>query len=191
MLVANFSYIVVDPEIDVSILSRSMKSPRILEYSFQKTFLAHATMAARMRGTIIVAKCRSEDFIRRAKITGDMSRRGIPAIFSFSISFHATVIAMLKSEGISTFGCGYVHDGMGARQPLVGQGHVTMTYERGATARDDMVLASFGKSTYREPYLRKDTVEGLVLMRDAMPEVWSNVDTGTRAIMGRAVLLRG
>ena len=53
------------------------------------------------------------------------------------------------------------------------------------------VVATFGKSTYVEPFLSREAIQGLILVRDAMPEVWVEVDSSTIAIMERAVIMCG
>jgi hypothetical protein len=53
---------------------------------------------------------------------------GIPAVFSFSISFHIRVIWILVASKIPISGCGYVHDSMPADS--VSQTGLIMIVER-------------------------------------------------------------
>jgi DNA-directed RNA polymerase subunit K/omega len=187
MLVANFSYIVIDPEIDVSILSRVAKKVTVMPYNFSTSFKAQVTEASKRGSTVLWAKSRSEDFIRKTIPITTMSTMGIPAVFSFSISYHIAVIPMLKVGGVSMFGCGYVHDSM--PRSGVGRPPVTMTLTNVPGSATRYVTAKFGKSTYVEPFLSRSAVPGLFLVKDAMPELWANVDANTIEIMERAVIM--
>ena len=187
MLVAGFSYIVIDPEIDVSILSRVAKRVTVMPYNFSTNFRAQATEASKRGSTVVWARCRSEDFITKTIPITTMSTMGIPAVFSFSISYHIGVISMLRIGGVSVFGCGYVHDSM--PRSGVGRPPVTMTPTDASAGRSRYVTAKFGKSTYVEPFLSRSAVPGLFLVKDAMPELWTNVDANTIEIMERAVIM--
>ena len=187
MLVAGFSYVVIDPEIDVSILSRVAKKVMVMPYNFSTGFRAQVTEASKRGSTVLWAKSRSEDFIRKTIPITTMSTMGIPAVFSFSISYHIAVIPMLKVGGVSMFGCGYVHDSM--PRSGVGRPPVTMTLTSVPGNATRYVTAKFGKSTYVEPFLSRSAVPGLFLVKDAMPELWANVDANTVEIMERAVIM--
>ena len=187
MLIANFSYIVVDPEVDVSILSRVAKKVAVVPYKFSTSFRSQAIEATKRGSTVVWAKCKSEYFIAKAIPISVMSTMGIPAVFSFSISFHIRIISMLRFGGVSTFGCGYVHDSM--PRSGVGREPVTMTLGGPNGTPGLSVIAKFGKSTYVEPFLSRSAIPNLFLVKDAMPELWANVDASTVSIMERAVIM--
>lgn len=189
MMTNRFSYIVIDPEIDVTVLERRVKGATVMPYDFNTSFNLQTIAASRKGMVVLWAKCRSEDFLRKTMPTRVMSATGIPAVFSFSISYHVGVVSMLRSSGVPVFGCGYVHDSM--PQSGVGREPVTMIPVRTGVGTGRQVVARFGKSTYVEPFLSRASLPNLVLVRDAMPELWANVDSGTAAIMERAVLMCG
>lgn len=56
------------------------------------------------------AKRKAEHSITKTMPTCTMASQGIPAVFSFSISYHIEVISMLRVEGVQVFGCVYLHD---------------------------------------------------------------------------------
>lgn len=187
MFVENFSYIAVDPDINVEDLALRTKRISIAPYDFKASFNSQVISISKSNGTVLWAKCRSEDFIRMTMPTRIMSSIGIPAVFSFSISYHIETINMLKSEGVPVFGCGYVHDAM----PGSGVGRVPVTMKPTVMNRTTIksITATFGKSTYEEPFLSMSAVPGLVLVRNVMPELWKSVDSSTVAIMERAVIM--
>jgi hypothetical protein len=187
MMVDGFSYIAVDPEINTEDLSKRAKGAIILPYDFNATFNTQVLSISKRRSVVLWAKCKTDDFIMRAMPTRVMSTIGIPAVFSFSISYHISTINMLRSNGVKMFGCGFVHDAM--PRSGVGREPVVMMSRNTARSSSAEVVSTFGKSRYVEPYLSRSQVPGLVLVRDAMPEVWKGVDSNTVAIMERAVIM--
>jgi hypothetical protein len=92
----------------------------------------------------------------------------------------------LRNEGVKLYGCGFVHDSM---INTVGKDPVTMKLKDNRLGTNSHVIATFGKSTYIEPFLKMTVVPGLVLVKDAIPELWERVDTNTVEIMDRAVIM--
>ena len=62
--------------------------------------------------TVLYCACKSEEFIARTGAAEIMSAMGVPAVFSFSLSYHIRVVNTPVFAGVSTFDCGYVHDNM-------------------------------------------------------------------------------
>ncbi|KAL9122248.1 MAG: hypothetical protein Q9187_001200 [Circinaria calcarea] len=187
MMIDGFSYIAVDPEINIEDLTRRAKSVSVLPYDFGTNFNTQVLSISKRRSVVLWAKCKTDDFIRRAMPTRVMSTIGIPAVFSFSISYHIPTINMLRTNGVKMFGCGFVHDAM--PRSGIGREPVTMRSKNAARSSSAEVVSTFGKSTYVEPYLSRSHVPGLVLIKDAMPELWKAVDSNTIAIMERAVIM--
>jgi hypothetical protein len=185
----NFSYIAIDPDINLELVTKKAPKYRIIPYDFTRSFSVQVTTIARTGSTILWCKCKSDDFIRRAMPTMVMNSVGIPAVFSFSISYHIQTIAMLRANNIPIFGCGYVHDAM----PQRGVGHdpVTMKVRKSGLTTHKEVIATFGKSVYTEPFLSMSAVENMSLVKNAMPDMWMNVDANTVEIMERAVIMIG
>jgi hypothetical protein len=67
-------------------------------------------------GVLLYYKGTSESFITMRDVVTKMSEMKIPAVFSFSISYHIRVLNTLSMSGVSTFGCGYMHE----RVPVAG-----------------------------------------------------------------------
>lgn len=187
ILVGNLSYIAVDPMIDVTGLSEKLTGYSIQPYDFSTTFHSQVTSLSKQGSTVLWAKCKSEDFIARTRPIQTMAQQGIPAVFSFSVSYHIPIIKTLVPSGVRVFGCGYVHDAM----PLCGVGCGPVVMRPAPRSGDSIreVVSIFGEATYREPFLGRETVPGLFLVRDVMPSVWKAVDSSTEAIMERAVVL--
>lgn len=118
-----------------------------------------------------------------------MAANTIPAVFSFSISYHIRLINTLLSLQIPCFGCGFVHGGITTN--TVGTVPVTIRRRSTRPGHDDKVIAIFGKSTYVEPYTSMRSVRGLKLVKNILKDVWSNVDSNTIDIMRRAVIMTG
>lgn len=186
MMTNNFSYIAVDPELDYSDLQRRMKRLTILPYDFNRNFKTQLASITKGRQTVLWAKCKSEEFIRRAMPTMIMASQGIPAVFSFSLSYHIQIISMLRAEGVSMYGCGFVHDSMTGS---VGRQPVTMKIKDKNRGTSSEVISTFGKSTYVEPFMKMSMMQGLVLIKDVMPDLWERVDSNTIEIMDRAVIM--
>lgn len=187
MMVEGFSYIAIDPDIDITDLARRMKRSSILAYDFNTSFNTQVLSISKRGSTVLYAKCRSEYFIYKTMPTMVMATVGIPAVFSFSISYHIGVINKLRSGGVPTFGCDFVHDAM--PRSGVGREPVTMKPRNGNRASSSDIISTFGKSTYVEPYLSRSSAPGLVLVRDAMPDLWRTVDSNTVDVMDRAVIM--
>ncbi len=186
MLTNGFSYIAIDPEINYSDLEKRAKRVKILPYDFSTNFNTQLLSISSGTQTVLWARCTSQDFIRKAMPTMIMARQGIPAVFSFSISYHIQVISMLRSEGVAVFGCGFVHDSMSGS---VGREPVTMTVKNSSKGLGKEVVSAFGKSTYIEPFMKMSMVKGLVLVKESMPDLWERVDSNTIEIMDRAVIM--
>src|SRR5579862_2360291 len=88
MLTNGFSYVVIDPDIDVSAVMTAPRTYPIMPYSFSASFTTQVITATKRTPTILWAKCRSEDFLMRAMPIMMMSSMSIPVVFSFSISYH-------------------------------------------------------------------------------------------------------
>ncbi|EMC97271.1 hypothetical protein BAUCODRAFT_147394 [Baudoinia panamericana UAMH 10762] len=163
-----------------------MKRLKILPYDFSTKFNTQLVSISKGRQTVLWARCKTEDFIRKAMPTKTMATQGIPAVFSFSLSYHIQTISMLKTKGVPMFGCGFVHDSMTG---TVGRDPVTMRIKDKTKGPNSEVVSTFGKSTYVEPFTKMCAVPGLVLVKDAMPDLWEKVDTNTIEIMDRAVIM--
>ena len=181
-----FSYIAIDPEIDTTDVLKRWRGLKVRDYDFRASFSTQVVSISKTPETILVAKCTSEHFITKTMPTRVMFEIGIPAVFPFSVSYHIAIIAKLRNERVPVFGCGFVHDGI---DTSVGKDPVTMKIKDKNTGRNITVAATFGKSTYVEPYMKRCMVDGLVLVKDAMPDVWERVDSSTVEIMDRAVIL--
>jgi hypothetical protein len=66
---------------------------------------------------------------------------------------------------------------------------VTMRIKDKNRGTSSEIISTFGKSTYVEPFMKMSMVQGLVLIKDAMPDLWERVDTNTVDIMDRAVIM--
>ena len=70
---------------------------------------------------------------------------------------------------MSVFGCGYVHDAM--PRAGVGQSPITTVLVKPTSSIAKEVIATFGKSTYREPFLSMSAVHGMSLAKNAIPDM--------------------
>ena len=186
MRTKDFSYIAIDPEIDIETLSRRAKRLTITPYDETASFSRQVMTITNRPGRVLFYRGRSENFIVNADVISGMSRMGIPAIFSFSISYHIRVINTLVDSGVNVYGCGFVHDNM----PRVGikNGPVSMKVVENAN-KVASVESRFGKSVWLEPILFVNSVPGLHSVRKSFEEVWSSVDSSTYEIMSRAVIM--
>lgn len=66
MNLSSYSYILVDPAIDMSTVKRSMKRIQVGDYDFSRKFLPQAIRLGKMPRCILITKCRSEDFLLKA-----------------------------------------------------------------------------------------------------------------------------
>lgn len=186
MRTSEFSYIAIDPEIDIKTLSRRMKRLAIRPYDVNAPFFKQVQAITNVSGILLYYKGTSESFITMRDVVTKMSEMKIPAVFSFSISYHIRVINTLASMGVGTFGCGYLHENM----PVSGvkSGPVSMN-----VVRDEnglwMVRSTFGRSVWMEPILISSSVAGLHTVRNELPDLWSCVDPATFNIMSRAVIM--
>lgn len=186
MRLTSYSYIAIDPEIDIEPLRRHMKRVRVTAYDMKTPMSTQVSMISNRPGNVLYCKCRSEDFINSTGADSVMSSMMIPAVFSFSISYHIGVVNRLSSSGVPVFGCGYIHDYM--PKSGVGSGPVTMKLSR-RRGEKPVVVSKFGKSTYTEPLLLSNSVSNLRPIRESMPDLWGNVDSSTHPIMSRAVIM--
>lgn len=187
MMTNGMSYIAIDPDIDITMVTKKMRRVTIMPYDFNTPFNTQVIAISKRGSTILWAKCKSEYFIDRVMPSRTMAMAGIPAVFSFSISYHIGVINRLLSEGVTVFGCGFVHDSM--PRGGVGEGRTTMVPRNGRRASGSDIVSTFGKSTYIEPYLSRSSIPGLFLVKDEMPTLWRGVDSNTIEIMERAVIM--
>lgn len=186
MRLNNFSYIAIDPDLDISNLKKRMKRTRIVPYDVNSSASKQIAAITNSPGTVLYYKGTSESFIMLVGVISTLSTMSIPSVFSFSISYHIAVINTLVDSGASVFGCGFIHDDM----PTIGVGTkpVTMNVIRNRSG-NSIVKATFGKSTYVEPILTMNSVLSLHLIKSAIPEIWQNVDSSTYDIMSRAVIM--
>jgi hypothetical protein len=70
----------------------------------------------------------------------------------------------------------------------VGRAPVMIEPSGGDRSSNTDIVSAFGKSTYREPYLSMSAVPGLVLVKNAMPDLRRGVASNTVSIMERAVI---
>jgi len=186
MKTSEFSYIAIDPKIDISSLSRRASRLRIVPYDVNMSMSKQVAAITNSPGNLLHFRGTSESFIMMRDVISTMSTMGIPAVFSFSISYHCRVINMLRDAGVSTFGCGFVHDNM----PVSGVKSLPVSMNvirnRGGVS---LVRSIFGKSTYVEPILLGSSVPGLHSIQNALPDLWSTVDSSTIQIMSRAVIM--
>lgn len=186
MRLSNFSYIAIDPEIELERFTRSMNRVTVLPYDMRSKFSTNVISISKKPGNVLYCKTTSEDFVMRTNAIQFMSANGIPAVFSFSISYHIGLINTLVRSGVKCYGCGFVHDGMDRNE--IGTPPVTMVRRRSSNS-NEQVIARFGKSTYVEPFLSFRSVPGLKLVKDVLKDVWRNVDVATVEIMERAVIM--
>ncbi|XMA20910.1 hypothetical protein WAI453_013701 [Rhynchosporium graminicola] len=184
-----FSYVAIDPNIDLSLLTTKAFSYKIVKYNFSKTFSMQVTSITRAGSTILWCKSKSDDFIRKAMPIIVMSSVGIPVVFSFSISYYIKTIAMMKVNKVPVFGCGYVHDAM--PRGGVGRDLVTMRIANNTRGAGKDMIATFGKSTYMEPFLSMTSVQDIVLVKNAITTIWTKLDGTTVDIMDRAIIITG
>ncbi|KAI1291209.1 hypothetical protein F5Y03DRAFT_44990 [Xylaria venustula] len=187
MKLGSFSYIAIDPNIDVAQLERNKNIKSIVPYDPNKGLSIQVSSMARRKGMLMYYKGRSEDFISSPDVLQTMQMMGIPGVFSFSISYHIQVLKELASWDIKVFGCGYVHDDM--RDDVVGIDPVTMKVDNESDPNRSMVVSKFGKSTYIEPILLSSMIPNMYPIRTAIPNVWKDVDETTEAIMSRCVIM--
>ena len=159
MMSTKTSYITVDPEIDVTMLTKRAPTATVMPYDFRTPFNIQVMSIAKRPHTVLWAKCTSEMFIDRTMPNRFMVQAGMPAVFPFSLSYHIPVISRLSTERASTLGCGFVHDS------------ISMTPIGPGRQSSSIIRATFGKSTYIEPYLSKASIPGLVLVKDDMPSL--------------------
>ena len=186
MKLDDFSYIAIDPNIDVTRLNKWKRTLRIVPYDRNSTLSKQIIAITKKPGNVIYYEGRSEDFIRQPDVAITMKSLGVPAVFSFSVSYHIMVINSLMSSGVSLYGCGFVHDKMpkkGVGIPPVSMNLVTSVGSR------SFVRTEFGKSVYEEPILRMSSVKNLHMVKHVFPELWTDVDASTIEIMSRAVLM--
>lgn len=79
-------------------MSRRMKRSSILPYDFNTSFNTQVLSISKRGSTILFAKCRSEFLMDKTMLIRIMAMAGIPAVFSFSISYHIGIINKLRSE---------------------------------------------------------------------------------------------
>ncbi|KAG5916589.1 hypothetical protein E4U61_003502 [Claviceps capensis] len=182
----NFSYIVVDPEIDLSRLSTGKEIKTIVRYDIYTSMLVQIKGITSKPGNILYFKGKFSDFLNTGDIFKTITTLSLPSVFSFSLSFCSAEVSLLKSNGVPVYGGGYVHDHL----PVCGLGKapVTMSLERDQY-RNSCVVAVFGKSTYNEPIFLSTHVKGLRKLSDVMPELDSEIDLETKQILDRAVIL--
>ncbi|KAM3497497.1 hypothetical protein MY10362_009158 [Beauveria mimosiformis] len=186
MKLDEYSYIAIDPVIDTTRLNKWKRPLRILPYDVNSSLSKQIIGITRKPGTVLYYQGRSEEFMRQADVHTTMSSFGIPAVFSFSISYHIMIINSLMTSNVSVYGCGFVHDKM----PIKGVGvePVTMNLVR-EPDRPAFVRTQFGKSTYDEPILRMNSIRNMHTVKSVFPELWSDVDASTIEIMSRGVLM--
>lgn len=139
------SYVAIDPNLDTTILHQKAKYLTVMPYDFGTSFNTQIISIAKRGSTVLWAKCKSEYFIDRAMPSRTMAMAGIPAVFSFSISYHTQIINRLLSECVTVFGCGFVHDSM--PRSGVGHGSVTMVPVNKRRSSGSDIIAKLGKST--------------------------------------------
>lgn len=182
----NFSYIVVDPEIDTERIKNRKDVKSIVKYDVYSSMMVQIRGITSRPGNVLYYKGKFSDFLNTGDILKTITTTSLPSVFSFSLSFCSAEINVLKSNGVPVYGCGYVHDHL----PVLGVGKppVTMKLEKDQYG-NSYVAAVFGKSTYNEPIFLSTSVKDLRKLSDVMPEVDSEIDTGTKQILDRAVLL--
>ena len=186
MKVGKFSYILVDPKLDVTILKRKARRLRITPYDENTSMLKQVVSITSSPGSMLCYRGASETFITSPDVISTMVALGIPAVFSFSISYHIRVINTLRISNVVVVGCGFVHDNM----PVSGVGIAPVVMKPSKLESGLTVMRStFGKSVWTEPILISNSVQGMVLIRDSLPDVWASVDSSTHAIMSRAVIM--
>lgn len=186
MKLDQFSYIAIDPQIDVTRLKRHKHAKMIVPYDVSRSMSRQVIGISRRAGNVLYYAGKSEAFITQPDVGSTMTSMGIPGVFSFSISYHIMIINSLRASNVSMYGCGFVHDNM----PMKGVGitPVTMNVVKNE-GRVAFVRTEFGKSVYEEPILRRNSVKSMHPVRDVFPELWSDVDASTIEIMSRAVLM--
>jgi len=113
-----------------------------------------------------------------------MAEMGIPAVFSFCISYHIWITSML-GRGRTVFGYECVHDDV---EGLVGKELVAMKKRSIGKDMTTETIATFGKSTYIESFLGMSMVPSLFVVGDAMLDSWDGVDLSTVVMMDWAVI---
>lgn len=182
----NYSYIAIDPNIDVNNISKRMKRLRIVPYDPNADMSKQIVSITNRPRNLLYYAGTSESFLSCRGVLSCMSSMSIPAVFSFSLSYHVSVINTLVSSGVNVYGCGYVHDYM----PSSGVGSVPVTMKVETNDSGVAVVKSrFGKSEWVEPILLSNSIPNMVSIKVAMPELWRNIDSSTQAIMSRAVIM--
>lgn len=183
MMKGCFSYIAVDPDIRIDHLFNS-PSIVVLPYDFTATFESQVKKLASQPTTVLWAKCKSEDFLDKTDAIASMALLGLPAVFSFSLSYHIEVIHKLWANNINLYGCGYVHDGISLEG--VGRDPARMV------PREDFseMVSTFGPSVWIEPYLLSKDLPGVLWVRSFLPEIWIEMDAEVAAVMELAIIMR-
>lgn len=186
MRLESFSYIAIDPEIDVTVLTKRSKRIRVVEFDERTSLEKQIITISNKPGSVLYYRGRSEKFMMMTNAISSLSSLMIPVVFPFSISYHITIANLFLSSGVTAYGCGFVHDNMPSKG--VGIKPVTMCVERNKSGIP-VVRTVFGKSTYVEPILLLNSVKNLHPVKSVMSDVWSDVDASTIEIMNRAVIM--
>jgi len=185
---SHFSYIAIDPDVTITKMMSSSSKVTFLPYDMNRSLSVQVSSISRRPGTVLYCRTRSEHFISVTNALEIMGSMGVPAVFSFSISYHIRLINTLWDSNVNVFGCGYVHDGMN-EDSVIGSNPITMRVRRSTKDGSLEVVSTFGKSTYVEPFLSRDSVRGLHGLQHTMSDVWTSVDAITLPIMSRAVIM--
>lgn len=103
MVTDNMSYIAVDPNIDVNVLSSKAKRVRVIPYEFNTPFNTQVLSISKRGLTVLWAKSKLKHFIDKTMLNKVISMAGIPAVFSFSVLYHIAVKNRLLNEGMTLF----------------------------------------------------------------------------------------
>ncbi|RHZ47276.1 hypothetical protein CDV55_100716 [Aspergillus turcosus] len=82
----------IDCEIELEQFSRNMHKVTVLPYDMKSKFSTNVISILKTPGNVLYCKTTSEDFVMRMGAMQFMNANRIPAVFSFSISYHIELI---------------------------------------------------------------------------------------------------
>ncbi|CVL09218.1 uncharacterized protein FMAN_15458 [Fusarium mangiferae] len=181
-----FSYIAVDPEVDITRLTKRKNVKSVAKYNKYSTLTKQLKAISSSPGHVLYYDKTFKNFLLIYDTLKNLSEMSTPVVFSSSLSYCITSVNNLMSMSVPVYGCGFVHDGM--TNTVAGRRPITMTVKKSRNG-DEYVSAVFGKSTYNEPLFMFSNIAGLKYIESVMPWLSKEIDIATKDIMSRAVLL--
>lgn len=155
-------YLYITMDLDVTKIAKRLKRMKVIPYD------GAANMA-------------------KQSVISCMASMRIPGVFSFSLSYHSSVIAILMDSGITVYGCVYIHNNMSREG--VGSHPVMMKVE-GMGFCSVVVRSIFGKFEWIELVLLFSSNKNFKSIREFMSDLRRNIDSSIYEIMSRAAIIR-